>query len=290
MSDETLPTEIVENSPIEDQVDDEAVDVAATVDGVGVSDSEAGDDEAGDDDSGEGLDRPSRVERLELEGWGLGIATGRRLESALEVLEEWGVPTPDVTITAVGAEIHYGPDHVPDDLWSRHLDYRWRPEAIRDRLLEVAGDRLTVQAESEQRRHKISFDVEPGRPLHLGKLRRQLREEGLHANLILSHGAYLDALPIRCSKGQAIRWFAHRWGIELESIVVAGDSGNDRDMLTGATPAIVVGNHAEELADLAEQPEIYIAREPHAAGILEGLESRGWLAEEPASVGGRRSG
>ncbi|MCB1008733.1 MAG: HAD-IIB family hydrolase, partial [Acidobacteria bacterium] len=230
------------------------------------------------------------LERLELEGWGLGIATGRRLESALEVLEEWGVPTPDVTITAVGAEIHYGPDHVPDDLWSRHLDYRWRPEAIRDRLLEVAGDRLTVQAESEQRRHKISFDVEPGRPLHLGKLRRQLREEGLHANLILSHGAYLDALPIRCSKGQAIRWFAHRWGIELESIVVAGDSGNDRDMLTGATPAIVVGNHAEELADLAEQPEIYIAREPHAAGILEGLESRGWLAEEPAPVGGRRSG
>jgi len=66
--------------------------------------------------------------------------------------------------------------------------------------------------------------------------------------------------------------------------VVAGDSGNDRDMLTGATPAIVVGNHAQELADLAEQPDIYFARAPHAAGILEGLEARGWLAAVPAPV------
>jgi len=232
----------------------------------------------------------SLLERLEEEGWGLGIATGRRLESALEVLREWNVPTPDVTITAVGAEIHYGPDHVPDDLWSRHLDYRWRPNAIRERLLEVAGDRLEAQPGSEQRRHKISFDIDPERPLHLGRLRRQLREVGLHANLILSHGAYLDALPIRCSKGQAIRWCAQRWGIDLESIVVAGDSGNDRDMLTGATPAIVVGNHSEELADLTEQPEIYFARAPHAAGILEGLEARGLLAPRTAATPRRESG
>lgn len=224
------------------------------------------------------------LERLESERWGLGIATGRRLESALAALEEWHVPAPDVTITAVGAEIHYGPDHVEDDLWSRHLDYRWRPAEIRARLLEVAGDRLAPQAETEQRRHKISFDVDPERPVDLGRIRRQLREVGLHANLVLSHGSYLDVLPIRCSKGQAIRWFAQRWGIELESIVVAGDSGNDRDMLVGATPAIVVGNHAEELADLAEQPEIYFARAPHAGGILEGLEARGWLQRDSATA------
>jgi sucrose-phosphate synthase len=221
---------------------------------------------------------------LDEAGWGFGIATGRRLESALAVLEEWSVPAPDVLITAVGAEIHYGPRRLEDDIWARHLDYRWQPEAIRARLLEVAGASLVLQAASEQRRHKISFDVDPERPIHLGRLRRQLREVGLHASLVFSHGRYLDALPIRCSKGQAIRWIAQRWGIDLESIVVAGDSGNDRDMLTGATPAIVVGNHAAELSDLAQQPNVHFAERPHAGGILEGLAARGMLETTPTAA------
>jgi len=230
------------------------------------------------------------LDRLERAGWGFGIATGRRLESAVEILEEWRVPPPDVLITAVGAEIHYGADRVADDLWSRHLDYRWRPDAIRARLLEVAGDRLALQPAAEQRRHKISFDVDPERPAHLGRLRRQLREVDLHANLVFSHGRYLDVLPIRCSKGQAIRWVAQRWGIPLETIVVAGDSGNDRDMLTGETPAIVVGNHAEELADLAERPNVHFAGAAHAAGILEGLVAQGLLEPERAAATTEESG
>lgn len=218
---------------------------------------------------------------LARRGWGLGIATGRRLESAVEVLAEWGVPAPDLLITAVGAEIHYGARRLADASWSRHLDYRWRPEEIRRLLLDELAGRLTLQAESEQRRHKISFDV-TGRGLpSVPALRRMLRERGLHAHLVPSHGRYLDVLPIRCSKGLALRWVAQRWEIPLESIVVAGDSGNDRDMLTGATPAIVVGNHAEELADLAERPRVYFARGACAAGILEGLRALDRPTPEP---------
>ncbi|MEJ2190155.1 MAG: glycosyltransferase, partial [Acidobacteriota bacterium] len=37
-----------------------------------------------------------------------GIATGRVLESASTVLQRWRIPRPDVLITAVGSEIHYG--------------------------------------------------------------------------------------------------------------------------------------------------------------------------------------
>jgi len=221
------------------------------------------------------------VAQLEAAGWGLGIATGRRLESALEILDQWGVrgpDLPDLMITAVGAEIHYGPERDADDLWARHLDFRWQPDQIRERLLEVGEGALSLQAASEQRQHKISFEVAPGRAVHVGRLRRRLRERDLHAQLVFSHGRYLDALPIRCSKGQAIRWVAQRWGIDLESIVVAGDSGNDRDMLTGVMPAIVVGNASPELADLAELPTVHFSQAPHAAGILEGLRGRGLLA------------
>jgi len=229
------------------------------------------------------------LETLEREGWGLGIATGRRLDSAADILAEWAVPPPEIWITAVGSEVYYGAERRSDYQWSRHLDYRWRPDEIRAVVLEALGDFGELQPELEQRRHKLSFYVDEEHPPRAAALRRRLRRAGLHANLILSHGRFLDVLPIRCSKGRAIRWVAQRWGIQLESIVVAGDSGNDRDMLTGATPAIVVGNHAEEIADLVDQPQTYFASARHAAGILEGLRAHGCLAGEsaPATRGER---
>jgi sucrose-phosphate synthase len=126
----------------------------------------------------------------------------------------------------------------------------------------------------------LSFYFDRERPPRAAALRRALRERGLHAHVVLSHGQFLDVLPIRCSKGRALRWVAQRWGIELESIVVAGDSGNDRDLLTGATPAIVVGNHDPELDDLTDRAGVHFAEAGHAAGILEGL--RAIAARPPA--------
>jgi len=216
---------------------------------------------------------------LAEQGVGLAIATGRGIDSAVAVLEEWNVPAPDLWITAVGSEIHYGADRIADEAWSRHLDYRWQPEAIRDLLLAELGSAAELQPAREQRRHKLSLDIDPERPPRIPVLRRRLREAGLHAHLVFSHRRHLDALPIRCSKGLAIRWVAQRWGIDLESIVVAGDSGNDRDMLTGATPAIVVGNHAAEIADLVDRASTYFAERSHAAGILEGLRAHGFLPQ-----------
>jgi len=235
-------------------------------------------------------DRPSLaalLAALEEAGIGLGIATGRRLESAAAILREWRVPPPDLWITAVGSEIHYGADHVPDQAWARHLDYRWRPAEIRELLLTELDDTSELQPAIEQRRHKLSFYVDEQHPPSIPRLRRLLREAGLHASLVFSHGRYLDALPIRCSKGMAIRWVAQRWGIDLESIVVAGDSGNDRDMLTGATPAVVVGNHAAEIADLVDRPRTYFARAGHASGILEGLQEHGFLSPSVAALQSR---
>ena len=81
-------------------------------------------------------------------------------------------------------------------------------------------------------------------------LRTRLRKEGLHTNIIYSHGQYLDLLPLRASKGFAVRYFADKWGISLEKILVAGDSGNDLDMMVGRTKGVVVGNHEPELGKI----------------------------------------
>ena len=53
---------------------------------------------------------------------------------------------------------------------------------------------------------------------------------------------------------------------------MAGDSGNDEDMLRGEMLGIVVGNHEPELDKLRGLRNIYFAQGPYADGILEGFE------------------
>src|SRR5690606_30965885 len=102
-----------------------------------------------------------------------------------------------------------------------------------------------------------------------------LQQLKLRAQLIYSHEEFLDILPVRASKGHAIRYLAYKWGLPLDQFLVAGDSGNDAEMLVGDTRAIVVGNFSPELASLRGQEQIYFARDHYAAGIIEGLHHYG---------------
>jgi sucrose-phosphate synthase len=105
-------------------------------------------------------------------------------------------------------------------------------------------------------------------------------------NTFLSFGQFLDVLPVRASKGFALRWVADQWGIPLENILVAGGSGADEDMMRGNTMAVVVANrHHEELSGLIDTENIYFAEQSCAAGILEAMEHYNYLGncELPSS-------
>lgn len=201
---------------------------------------------------------------------GFGIATGRRLESALKVLKEWKVPPPDVLVTAVGTEIYYRDSMEPDPGYRLQLDYRWEPQAVREAMQDLPGVRM--QGAAEQRRYKISYFVDPDEAPEVREIIGRLRQKHLHANVVFSHGMYLDVLPVRASKGSAIRYLADKWGIPVDSILVAGDSGNDAEMLSGNTLGVVVGNHSAELEALRDRERVYFADGRYAWGILEGIE------------------
>jgi sucrose-phosphate synthase len=203
---------------------------------------------------------------------GFGVATGRHLASAAQALEDAGVPAPDVWVTSVGSEINYGPRHQPETQWQKHLRYRWRPRRIREAVASL-GDRIWLQPDENQREFKISYTLDPATGMSASQVRRVLREHNLPAKVIFSHGQYLDILPVRASKGKAIRWLAHRWGIPLDNIMTAGDSGNDEDMLTGAMIGVVVGNHSDELGKLRGYERVYFAEGHCAAGILEAVDA-----------------
>ena len=205
---------------------------------------------------------------------GFGVATGRTLESTLKILKEWGVPLPDVLITAVGSEINYGPELRPDIGWQNFIKHLWRRDAIESALGAVPG--LTLQAEENQREFKLSYNVDPEKMPPIAKIRALLREQKLSAHLVYSRQAYLDILPLRGSKGGAIRYLAYKWGLPLRSFLVAGDSGNDREMLIGDTLGVIVANHSPELASLRGNEQIYFARAGYADGIAEGMAHYGF--------------
>ncbi|MEA2040611.1 MAG: sucrose-phosphate phosphatase [Thermodesulfobacteriota bacterium] len=208
---------------------------------------------------------------------GFGIATGRRIESTIEILKNSKVPKPDVFITAVGSEIYYGESLVEDRAWGHRLDYFWQPDMIKNVLRKLPG--LTLQEETEQRRFKISYYVDPKNAPKRRAIVSHLRKHNVRVKLIHSHNKYLDILPIRASKGLAVRYLAIKWGLPPERILVAGDSGNDEEMLSGDVLGVVVGNFSPELKRLYGKPRIYFAENKYANGIIEGIEHYNFLGE-----------
>jgi sucrose-phosphate synthase len=204
------------------------------------------------------------------ENVGFGIATGRRLESAINILKKSKVPMPDIFITAVGSEINYGKGLVEDRTWRHHLKYFWEPERIREALSHLKG--LELQEESEQRKYKISYYVDPKKAPSRAKIVRHFRNNKIRVKVIYSHKRFLDILPIRASKGLAVRYLGIKWGLPPERILVAGDSGNDEEMLSGDVLGVVVGNYSSELKRLRGKPRIYFAADTYANGIIEGID------------------
>jgi sucrose-phosphate synthase len=212
-----------------------------------------------------GLERAHRKQAT------IGITTGRRLDSALRVIKRYGMPQPDVLITSVGTEIRYAPQLTLDKAWTQHIDYLWNRLKIRRVLADVPG--LELQEKGEQSDFKVSYYIDLKLAPAQEEINSLLRKAELTVNTFLSFGQFLDILPVRASKGFALRYFADRWGIPLGNILTAGGSGTDEDMIRGNTLAVVVGNrHEEELAHLADVEPIYYASAPYAGGILEAID------------------
>lgn len=219
------------------------------------------------------------VERLVGAGpnVGFGIATGRTLDLALEMIDDLGIPVPDVLITGTGTQLHYGGRLIRDRSWERQIHHRWEPDRIRDFLSGVDGLRLDADEAQTPYRLRYVSDLDDG-PGASG-VRRMLRKEGLRATTILDHGSFLDVIPVRASPGMAIRFLSFKWDLPPERLLVAGDSGNDADMLSGDTLGVVVGNHTDELEDLRDRHRVYFADRSHAWGVLEGIEHYDFFGE-----------
>jgi sucrose-phosphate synthase len=199
-----------------------------------------------------------------------GIATGRRLDDALMVMKKFSIPIPDVLITSLGTKIHYTQGLSIDDFWIEHIDHLWQPKSVRRVMADLPG--IKPQSKQEQSYFKIAYHYDPNKAPSVDEINTLLQREELTCNVIHAFGQFLDILPSRASKGQALRYVAQRLDIPLEHILVAGGSGADEDMMRGNTLAVVVANrHHEELSHMLDHERIYFASQAHALGILEAI-------------------
>ena len=205
----------------------------------------------------------------EHENIGFGIATGRRLDSAMALIEELGLPKPDLIDTDAGTQLHYGESLTPDRSWRTQIGYAWKPQEIDALLAGLPG--LYRQSDEKQSEYKISYEIDFDKSPNLPAIKKRLREAGLRAKVVLSLGMYLDIIPVRGGSDLSMRHLLWKWGFSPDNVLVAGDSGNDAGMLLGRTLGVVVGNYSPELERLRNKPRIYFADGKHARGIIEGI-------------------
>ncbi len=206
-----------------------------------------------------------------------GVATGRKLDDALTTLRHYGIPRPDVLISGQGTAIHYAPDLAEDMTWSLHIDHLWSPTEVRNILKKLPG--LELQPKPNQSYFKISYFIDPS-AIDVQEVRHLLLRNEQTVNVVFSFGQFLDVLPVRASKGLALRWCCERLGIPLENTLVAGVTGADADMLRGNTMGVVLDNrHLEELSELGGSERVYFAQKSCASGILEAMEHYHFLTD-----------
>lgn len=228
----------------------------------------------GDGDALEALIKKVRKHRKRMK---FGINTGLRLDAALRLLRRHKIPEPDFLITSTGTRINYAPKFADDTAWTHHIEKQWTPGPVRRVMRGVPG--VSLREEEQQSPFKISYQYDPQEAPSIEQITAMLYKEEQAVNVIYSHGQFLNIVPIRASKGLALRFLVAQFGIPLERTLAIGGSAADEDMMRGNTLAAIVGNCSPDELDIEQCDTIYSAKSCYAAGVLEAMEYYDFLGE-----------
>lgn len=192
--------------------------------------------------------------------------TGRHLESAISLIKSENLSMPKLLVTDVGTSIYEGSNKQADPEWQEKMMKDWKPHLIRE--LATNFPQIRLQQLPDDRR--VSFEIEAdNNSAVVGKFKNALDAAGIAHKFIFSSGRDIDILPIGSGKGEALRYIVEKYADCDTSILVAGDSGNDLEMLTLGYPSVIVANAREELLEIDEHPKLFRATKNCAGGIHE---------------------
>ena len=201
---------------------------------------------------------------------GLVILSGRSLGLARQRYAELHLPEPDVWITRAGTELHHGPGLELDPAWTQRINQCWSRNAVL-KAMEDLQDHITLQDSDHQGAYKVSYLLKEADPGLLSLARQRLRRDGLQAQPHVRCHWFLDVLPQRASRSEAIRFLAMSWGLSLEQVMVVASQQGDAELMDGLPATVVPADHDRSLQVPHHQPRVYVSNRSNVAAVLDGL-------------------
>jgi len=199
----------------------------------------------------------------------LGILTGRSIKAAKYQYSQLHLPSPSVWICRAGTEIYYEEEEKSDILWQDSISVDWDRTAV-EKALGDLKNYFVFQSLEQQGPFKVSYLLkEPCEGL-LPLVRKRLRQFKCSASPYLRCHWYLDIVPLRASRSEAIRFLTLRWGLSLDQVLVVASEQGDGELIKGLTTAVVPVEHDPSLEDLRSQQRVFfssVAKE----GVVDGL-------------------
>jgi hydroxymethylpyrimidine pyrophosphatase-like HAD family hydrolase len=199
----------------------------------------------------------------------LAYITGRYEWSVLKVVEEGSLPRPDFICSNVGTDLNdlNDPRNALGRRYAAQVGPEWDLETIY-RLGE--GEGISRQDFVEgQPAYQAGFFWD-GKAQTLQAFRSRLASIN-HSHILASYGEFIDVLPNPLGKGKAVEFLQKELALDPQRVIVAGDSGNDREMFETQFKGIVPVNALDELKAVASKPRHYQSPFPVARGVLDGL-------------------
>jgi sucrose-6F-phosphate phosphohydrolase len=206
--------------------------------------------------------------------------SGRLVDDLRRFVDDGTLPAGDYWIGGVGTQVFdVKAGRMLDELRD-HLAEGWDLAKVKEITAVYPGVR--PQPDQYQHEFKSSWFLDRAPPAAIRELKRLLTEAGVSVTLVYSSSRDLDVLPRNATKGGALRWLCARLAIPLDTVLVAGDTGNDASMfrLPGVR-GIIVENALPELYEATVEAPTFSSRQILAEGVLDGLCHYGIVCELP---------
>ena len=132
-------------------------------------------------------------------------------------------------------------------------------------------DYLELQSSEHQAPYKVSYLLKEPSDAILPLVRKRLRQSGLAASPHLKCHWYLDVVPLRASRAEAIRYLTLRWGLSLEKVLVVASQQGDAELIRGLTTSIIPFDHDSSLDGFRSQQRVFFSEARD--GVLDGLKN-----------------
>jgi len=211
----------------------------------------------------------------------LCYSSGRFVEDIVNLLKTEVLPWPDFIIGGVGTQLYNVHAKEPVTEFNEEFQEGWDLAEVEKILSVFPG--VIRQPPEFLHPYKSSWYLHQASNETITVLRNQLSNAGLKANVVYSSGRDLDVLPANADKARALKRLCERLKIPLNSVLVAGDTGNDSGMfLLPEVRGIVVENAQPELYEVVVHLPTYSSTRAFADGVLQGLAHFGVISKLPS--------